>query len=144
MGFMDKFRRKKAVLIPEEKYVSPKPVQERYVEVKTQSVPVPPAITFSTQVAKVTSKVKAFKPLKRKKRAKKRKVMKKSSRPKARPRKHAKKVRTAPASSQKIGEGSTHKWMHKERALLDAALRDLNRELSGLRNSRRKLEAKTA
>ncbi len=131
------------MLIPEERYVSPKPVQERYVEVKTQSVPVTPAITFSTQVAKVTSKGKALKH-KKKKRAKKRKVMKKSSRPKARPRKHAKRVSTAPVSSQKIGEGSTHKWMHKERALLDAALRDLNRELSGLRNSRRKLEEKMA
>ena len=57
--------------------------------------------------------------------------------------KHKKRAKPS-VPSPKIGEGSTHKWMHKERALLDAALRDLNRELSGLRSSRRKLEAKMA
>ncbi len=135
MGFLDRFKRKKAVLIHEEKDVVSKPLPEQRVEVHVQS----PSPSTSMQVV---SQGKALKAIRRKKRAKKRRVMKRSSR--AKPKKHTKNAKRSPSPSPKVGEGSTNKWMHKERALLDAALRDLNRELSGLRSSRRKLEMKMA
>jgi|SRR3989344_413190 len=139
MEFLDKFRRKRAVLIHEEKEVSPKPLPQQYPEVRFQTVQAPPA---PAPPMRVVSRVKALKAIKRKKIVKKRRVMKKSSR--AKPRKHKKSMKKPSVQSPKIGEGSTNKWMHKERALLDAALRDLNKELSGLRDSRRKLETKMA
>ncbi|MDO8510589.1 MAG: hypothetical protein Q7S55_00325 [Nanoarchaeota archaeon] len=134
MAFLDRFKRKKAVLIHEEKDVGSKPVPEQYPEVRVQAPPAP------APQMRVVSRAKALKVIKRKKTAKKRRVMKKSSR--AKPRKHKKSMKKHSVQSPKIGEGSTNKWMHKERTLLDAALRDLNKELSGLRSSRKKLEMK--
>ena len=136
MGFLDRFRRKKVVLIQEEKEVDSVPVSERYHEAMVQP---PPA---STSSMKVVSKGRALKTLKRKKKVKKKRVMKRRSH--AKPRRHTQGVRGNSTVPSKAGEGSTHKWMHKERTLLDAALRDLDRELSGLRSSRRKLESKIA
>lgn len=136
MGFLDKFKRKRAVLIHEERDVVSKPLPAQYPEARV-TVQAPPETTSPIQVVR---KSKALKAIKRKKRAKKRRVMKRSSR--ARSRKHKKSVKKSSAQSPKIGEGSTNKWMHKERTLLDAALRDLNKELSGLRSSRKKLEMK--
>jgi len=133
MGFFDRFKRNKVVLIPEEKDLASKPEQNMEASVQ----PSPP----STSSMPVVSQGRALKTIKKKKRAKKRRVMKKTSHPKAK--KHTKRAKPS-APSTKVGEGSTNKWMHKERALLDAALRDLNRELSGLRSSRRKLENKMA
>jgi len=132
MGFLDRFKRKKVVLIPEEKNLAS---TEQNVEVSVQ--PSPPNTS-----SMIVSQGKALKAIKRKKRAKKRRVMKKSSHAKAKH--HTKRAKKSSAPSPKVGEGSTNKWMHKERALLDAALRDLNRELSGLRSSRKKLENKMA
>ncbi|MDP3699088.1 MAG: hypothetical protein Q8R47_05885 [Nanoarchaeota archaeon] len=137
MGFWDRFKRKKAVLIHEEKDVGSRSLPEQYPEILVQTAPSRP-LTSSMQAA---SQGKALKTIKRKKKAKRR-VMKKRS--PAKPKKHKMSSKRSSAPSPKIGEGSTNKWMHKERALLDAALRDLNRELSGLRSTRRKLEAKTA
>ena len=136
MGFLDKFKRKKAVLIQEEQEVSFRSPPEQYQEVKVQAVS---ALPVTTSPASVVSKRKALRFIRRKKRIK-RKVMKKSSR--AKPKKQTKSVRKTSTSAPKVGEGSTHKWMHKERTLLDAALRDLDHELSDLRSSRRKLETK--
>lgn len=133
MGFWDRFKRNKAVLIHEEKDVCSN-LSEQSPEVCIQT---PQTSTSS----KVVSQAKALKVLKQKRRVKKRKVMKKSSHAKAKKHKSRKKPSVP---TPKIGEGSTNKWMHQERALLDAALRDLNRELAGLRSSRRKLETKMA
>src|SRR3989344_3553505 len=131
MGFLDKFKRKKAVLIHEESQILSSPA-EQHQQPPTES----PRNTSSMQVV---SQGRALKTIKRKKRATKRRVMKKSSHSKTR---HVKKAKKSSTPSPKVGEGSTNKWMHKERTLLDAALRDLNRELSGLRSARRKLEEK--
>ncbi|MEK6939827.1 MAG: hypothetical protein AABX31_03800 [Nanoarchaeota archaeon] len=131
MGFWDKFKRTKAVLIHEEKDVGSQPLPEQHIEV---------SITPS-QPGTSSRRGKALKNRRRKSRVKKRRVMKKRSSPSKA--KHKKRARPS-VPSPKVGEGSTNKWMHKERALLDAALRDLNRELSGLRSSRRKLETKMA
>ncbi len=68
--------------------------------------------------------------------------MKKSNHSKAKVSK--KSVKNNFDSSLKVGGEGANKWMHKERTLLDAALRDLNRELASLRNSRKKLETKMA
>ena len=76
----------------------------------------------------------------RKKRAKKRIAMKR-----AKP-KHSKVARKSARSGyMNLEDGTTtKKWLQKDRELLGGALRDLNRELQSLRNTRKGLEMKMA
>lgn len=133
MGFLDKFKRKKAVLIPEEKQVALLP--------KKESQQVSQDLLPGASSMQVLSQSRALKNIKRKKRAKKRRVMKKRVKPKRR-----KAVMGASESrSLKMEDGtSTKKWLRKDRELLGGALKDLNNELQGLRNARKRLELKMA
>ena len=130
MGFWDRFKRKKVILIPEEKQenqaISSVPEQRADTNV--------PGFTFS---APTLSQAKALKVIKRRKKIKKRKVMKKRVKPKRR------KVAAKSLGSDAVNmddSSAGKKWLQKDRELLGGALRDLNRELQSLRNARKKLE----
>ncbi len=131
MGFWDKFKRNKAVLIHEESQVlSPSQGQNELMPKDLQS-----------GASSAPSQDGVLKAIKRKRRAKKRKVMKKRVKPKHR--KAATKV--SGSRSLKMEDGSSSKkWLKKDRELLGGALKDLNHELQGLRNARKRLELKMA
>src|SRR3989344_2431621 len=134
MSFWDKFRRKKAVLIQE---ASLKPQQELPVQKQSGAV-LPDQQITSPRI--IRSRPISKSSLPRTKRKKKRKVMRTKSPPK-----HRKAARRTPSSqSIREEEGNGKKWLQKDRALLGGALRDLNRELQGLRSARKRLELKMA
>lgn len=133
MGFLDKFKRKKAVLIPEEKQVASLP--------KKESQQVSRDLSSDSSSMQVLSQGRALKNIKKKKRAKKRRVMTKRVKPKRR----KAVMGVSESRSLKMEDGtSTKKWLRKDRELLGGALKDLNNELQGLRNARKRLELKMA
>ena len=155
MGFLDRFKRKKAVLIHEEHEVAnyQPPRKQNWQQANIESAPaqvieVQESASPQSKVQDsderrlsitVTSRDLAIKNSRKKKRAKKKRVMKKRARPKRR--KAAK--RTLRPRPLDMEDGTTaKKWLQKDRELLGGALRDLNRELQSLRSARKRLELK--